>query len=316
MAVNLIDNNFKDIETGKTLMDSLKEIDIPKYKKWYKRYGIDTPLYDILWITDMKDKIYKDINDSDLMDSSKRLEFEGLARILLAINKTRYKKYAKALFVESKEIQKQINNEKGNQQMTEEDKKTYIDYKTIVDIRDRLPDNNRDEHMKKLVLSLNTYIPPLRVNIPTMLIWKKDELPPNDNNNYLWVHSNGDINFVINYDKITRYNDKNMELLPLNDYRFMEGTKMKKILLDSIERYPRKYVIEKNEGQSMTPQEYYYFLRRAAHWPITQTMLRKAYVNHYYNISPKMNINEKKLLAKHMRHTISTATLNYESVNI
>jgi hypothetical protein len=47
----------------------------------------------------------------------------------------------------------------------------------------------------------------------------------------------------------------------------------------------------------------------------SQNTLRKAYINHFYNL-PKTNINDHKAIAFRMRHSYSTASENYVKLNI
>jgi len=47
----------------------------------------------------------------------------------------------------------------------------------------------------------------------------------------------------------------------------------------------------------------------------SQNTLRKAYINHFYNL-PKTNINDHKAIANRMRHSYSTASENYVKINI
>jgi hypothetical protein len=86
MAVKMIDSNFKSIVTGKKSILDLKHNDACKYKKWYNLYDIKSPVEDIRWIPEYRDIISDDINKSNSKESSKRMEFESLARILLGAN--------------------------------------------------------------------------------------------------------------------------------------------------------------------------------------------------------------------------------------
>lgn len=316
MAVKMIDSNFKSIVTGKKSILDLKHNDACKYKKWYNLYDIKSPVEDIRWIPEYRDIISDDINKSNSKESSKRMEFESLARILLAINKKKNKKYSKDLFLKGKEIQKNINHLKENQIMSDDEKYNYLDYKTLVKIRDRLPDKTYKDHLKKLVLALNTYIPPLRINLPNMIFWESEDMPPHDNNNYLWVdYEDDDIYYVINNDKVSKNHDR--EVLLFEDTNFMEGAKMTKMIFDSLSRFPRKYVLQCEFSKTpLNRRQYYSLLQSAAGHPINQNILRKAYINHYHNIVPKLSIFHKKLLAKYMRHSLPTAQLNYEYVNV
>ena len=54
-----------------------------------------------------------------------------------------------------------------------------------------------------LILALNTYIPPLRLNLINMEFHRERKAPPsNIQTNYLWEKTTGKWVIVLNYDKI------------------------------------------------------------------------------------------------------------------
>ena len=319
MTVRLIDNNFRLIETQKTTMDELKDFDQIKYKQWHAKYGIKTDLNDITWIEQYKKIIYDDTHNSPLKESSKRMHLESLARILLGINKSKHKKLAKQIFLEGIEIQNTINQEKENQIMDEDDKSKYTNLKTLRRIQECMPDTTKEDNMKKIAISLNVLIPPLRNNLNDMLIWTQEGKPPIDSNNYMIIRPDY-VSYIINYDKVSKDGEQ-VELL-FKDRLYMEGVKMANLMIDSLKRFPRKYVIENNKGAPHSHQSFHKMLQKAAERPINQNMLRKAYINYYYSgiqrngFYIKMSIKEKTELAMYMRHTKSTAERNYEFVNV
>jgi len=320
MSIQLIDNNekFDKIKTNLRSDKNLKPINKNIYKKLLSVFKPDKQ-NNILWIGPAKDKIYDYIKKLDLSPASKRIYYETLAHILLMINKTKYKEYSKMLFLEGLNIQTKINKHNDKQEATEAETNKLIRFNDLVKLRQLyLTEFNKDEsniknNMISLILSLNTLLPPLRLDWLKMKLYKGKDEPKNKKHNYLWLN-NDKYKIIINTDKMS--NKKGGSILDITDINndYIKGHEITKILNESFKALKRTYVLVQltDKKLNMEPSTYNYLLEEATRRQITNNILRKSYINYYYNeFKPKLNLEAKKQISTYMRNTTGTAEQNY-----
>ena len=327
MSVQKIDNNviFDSIITGikteQELKDAGSKIVNTYYKNFKNKLKIDSNgMLD--WVPENIDKIIKICNNGNKL-SSIRIMLEALSNLLLLINKNKYKQLCKDLFIKGINIQKNIDEVKGDQEYTESEDAAKIDFIDLVELRRKYKNMKGDKnHIIYLLLCLNTYMPPLRLeylNTDTEAITFG-----NNQANYITDH---DINIdtdtmmlYINKDKVS--NKVGPVELPFKDYKskngikFIFGDKMRKILRDSYITKPRKYVLSSfyDMNAPMSVNSYYRILNTIIGKPVNQNAIRKAYINYYYNQDLKLTINDKDIIAKYMRNSANVAEKIYKKV--
>jgi hypothetical protein len=157
--------------------------------------------------------------------------------------------------------------------------------------------NKRNEDidiMNKLLLSMYTLIPPVRVDYYATHIVKNGEEPETDN--YI-VLKDGYAELVIRKYKTSRkHGEIRHPILPEELYS---------IIVQSLKEYPRKYLFENNR-KPFTPNGFCKWssvtLEKLFGVELTLTMIRHIYISSL-ELS-KMTVEEKKNIGKLMGHTI------------
>jgi len=138
---------------------------------------------------------------------------------------------------------------------------------------------------------------------------------------------------VINQDKVSHHEKAKgvRGIYPLKDEiinktyntQITDGAGLMEILNDSLTALKRNHVLIKLKDYSIKGTEHLpdsTYNQSILQWLFkprhpSQNVLRKAYINHFYNL-PKTNINDHKAIANRMRHSYSTASENYVKINI
>lgn len=190
----------------------------------------------------------------------------------------------------------------------------YIPFDQLVLMRDSMVDwwVVHNDHMKYIRLCMNTYIPPLRLELQDMKYKFSYDEPindPTDQNNYL-VKTPDYLYIVLNHDKVvSKYGQQIFCLDQTNDY--MDCDKLKDILERSFSIMPRSYVIcPKNKpNEPMNNTSFYNLL------PCNQNILRQSYHTYYEKIyRPSLTNADLMDLANRMRHSLNTARAVYIKV--
>ena len=143
MSILKIDDNakFMDILTGlkteQELKDGASKIIISNYNFFKKSLKIDSN-EELEWINDNIQEIINLSNNGK--ESSRRIRLEALANILLFINKNKYKQLSKSLFLKGKDIQKNIDEQKGNQEYNVNELDALINFEDLEMLRDHYKD--------------------------------------------------------------------------------------------------------------------------------------------------------------------------------
>lgn len=190
------------------------------------------------------------------------------------------------------------NNNVLNNQPNEKQESANISFKDIEKIRDELEDGS-DE---KLLLSLYTYIPPLRGgDFKKVRIYKTE--PKNDEGNYIVLNKN--VLILNDYKTDKHYGTNKIEL---ND-------KLMKQIKISLDKKPRQYLFIKKDGNLYDGNSWNVvairILKKLIHPNFTFNMLRHIYIS-----QKELNINEKTLkergeIARKMGHSVNTQLKYY-----
>jgi len=334
-----IPSRFNAIKTGLKTMTSLKKHEKERYSVWYNYFkdtgSLKLPKQknDILWV----DKHWKTIEtyitsnygQADQKHSTYRNHLEGLANILLAINKVKHKENVRNMFVVGLELQKGIDDKREDNELTESERANFICFENIIEERTKLDDawrkdvKNAKLNMFHLILAFNSYIPPLRLNLIDMEIHRDRKEPPsNVETNYLWEKTPGKWSIVINYDKIEhRRVDKGLgrEIFDLSDEiaGVTNGKKLNTIINDSLKALKREYVLVgiRSTHSPMGKSSYNQALASIFKpQKPTQNIFRKSYINYWHK--KNLSTNKLKEIARRMRHTLGVALSAYKKVDI
>ena len=314
MEIKKLDTEiFDTIKTGiKTISDLTRPVQINFINKINKKFDKKG----LLWIQDDVEKIINYIKDSDIKDSSKRVNYEALANSLLAIDKNKNKEHARKLFTMSLEIQTKINNNNKSQII----EKDSIKFQELTKQRNELFKNRNKgfkTHMLYLITAINTYLPPLRLDYTG-----KHAIQINGTENSI-TKKGKDYILKITKDKVS-HRLGSVELNICKDHvsefkkkKYINGSKICSILNQSLKLYPRKYIFSGliNKNKPMSATTYNNLLKEIFNKSVTQNQIRKAFINHYYKPIYKFNINDKEIISKYMRHSPTTAYNNYVKIN-
>jgi len=312
------ENVFGAIKTGITDIKEMPLIIQKTYNNWMNRMDIREK--NMLWVGDDPYAIIDMIKKSNLKMTSKRIHFESLANILLAIDKNKFKNFVKNLYTVGIVIQQNVPQ--GENEMTESETKNYVSYEDICNVRNSIHHNiSLKNNIIHLILSLNTYIPPLRLDYLGMEV-KYSKEPPSLNDktktNYWWIDENTDnMSIVLNKDKVGR------GILPIKDFvskfshlTYINGYEIKKIVEESLHLYPRTYLLcsPKNKDVPLGMTTYNSLIRQVLHKDAKQNIFRKAFINYWHDSKQMLNHSELKIIAEYMRHSLSTAMSTYKKI--
>jgi hypothetical protein len=327
MSIQKIDNDtkFNEIKTGlrteQELKDAASKIIYSNYLFFKKSLNIDNN-GELEWIREHKQSIIELANTGK--EASRRVRLEALANILLFINKTKYKQLAKSLFLKGKEIQKNIDEEKGEQEYNVNELNAMIDFDDLVHLREHYKDlEGYKNEMIYLILCLNTYMPPLRLeylhnNERDAIKFGNTDL----NRNFITENMDGkdDMELHIGNDKVVSKVGP-VDLL-FCDYKsrngsvFIKGNIVRDVIRKSYWKTPREYVITSigNPTKPMSVTSYYRLLKEVVGGTTNQNAIRKSYINYWYNQDKKLTLNDKKIISKYMRNSPAVAESNYKKV--
>ena len=315
---NINDNEYKNELEKKTIIsyisnfntNSTLKTDIKTFDQLYK---YRQHIYD--YQVNRYDK--KDISGISL---SKYLYLLGMLLLYYNPFKLSVRILSNSIIQHSNDIQKHYQQDKYNNNVMSDNYvsmtdliKQRDDIKHIIDLD--LKDYNKENHnthMKYLKLCLNTYLPPLRLELLNMKYKVCNDEPKTDKkdtNNYLCYYDNV-YYIVINHDKVVkRYGQEIFKLDVNNDY--INCDVIKDILNRSFLLYPRKYVFTsyKDTTKPMNKVSYTNMLSCG------QNILRQSYHTYYEKeYKPSLTNEQLKDIAKWMRHSLDTARSIYIKV--
>jgi len=270
--------------------------------------------------------------------SSLRNHLEALANILLAVDKNAYKEVVRPMFNFTLTIQQRIDKTKEDSLLSEKDLANFVTYEEVVSRRDEMEKewmkdpSNLKLNIYHMVLAVNTYVPPLRLDWLDMNIYPPRKVikkradpstlppPPEDLENYLWEEKEGQWAVVINADKIEakrKSRDLPRQIMRLNDdiEGVTNGKRLNELINTSLTYASRNYVlVGVKTGQEMGDTGYNAALA-AMFKPRkpTQNTLRKAYINYWHR--KELSTGKLKEIAHRMRYTLFVAMESYRKIN-
>ena len=170
---------------------------------------------------------------------------------------------------------------------------------------------NHNIHMTYLKLCLNTYIPPLRLELLRMKYITVNDINdiPTDDVNYICLYDNM-YHIVINKDKVINKYGKQIYKLD-HDNNYMNCTELTNILNKSFLLFPREYIfVPYNKPNIYLNNVSYNHLINA-----NQNLLRQSYHTYYTNeCNPRLTNKEISDMCLKMRHSVSTANRIYNKI--
>lgn len=204
--------------------------------------------------------------------------------------KTAYQQWYDAFKdVHTKIDEKYKKNEPSDKQVA-----GYVPYDEIVKKRDGL-EKGSDE---RLLLSVYTYIPPLRCDFNAIRVFE-DEKPSSDKNYILLNSKENKAHMILQEFKTAQKMDKYEKELP-------EALVIE--IKDSLFKNPRNYLFQDREGKPYRASSYNKWANRVLFRlfgrHLTISLIRHSYINSLdFN---KLTVEEKENIAKDMTHTIGT----------
>lgn len=348
---------FDEIKTGVTTSAGLKKHERERYSVWYNHFWetnreiVSPTKANILWVGDHWRTILAYIHETyDPPKSSGntlRNHLEGLANVLLAIDKTKFKEATRPMFNLGLTTQQIIDKANEDSKLDDEDLKNYVSYSKLTAMRNhyetlwRADPKDLKLNIYHLLLAVNTYIPPLRLDWLDMHVYPPRLVdgrpakpptgpvaaPPEDSNNYLWESTPGEWSIVMNHDKIENKREQRglaRQIMPLKDDipGITDGKRLNGIINDSLRDAPRNYVLVgvRDKTRPM-PASGFGSAMLAMFKPKKplQNLLRKAYINHVHRMKLNgMELPERTLkeVANRMRHTLEVARGSYRKINL
>ena len=138
---------FNSIKTDIKTITTLKKHEQQVYNVWFNHFHglgemVPTHKGPIQWIADNHAKVEKYIRDTYVepkyKTSSMRNHLEGLANILLAIDKDKFKEIVRPMFNFTLTIQQRIDKTKEDSLLSEKDLANFVTYDEVVARRDEI----------------------------------------------------------------------------------------------------------------------------------------------------------------------------------
>lgn len=211
--------------------------------------------------------------------------------------KQQEQKHYDAWFQAFQEIHAQIDEKYKRNEPSERQALGFVPYEEIVAKRDTLEKGAYD----RLLLSLYTYIPPLRADWNRVRIYISPDVPSNiKEENYVIIDEKQKIGKLIlkEFKTASTHNHYEKEL----------PSPLVSEILSNIERDPRDFIFQDRNGSPYRPSSYTKWanrtLQRLFARPLTISLIRHAYINTLdFNT---LTVQEKELIAHDMAHTIGT----------
>jgi len=262
------------------------------------------------WIAKNHKKIYEYITTHYTNKNTLKGHISVLAGILRALDtlpliQKRYSKIATELCLE-------LQDESKKQELLPQRKENFVFFQDIVKRREQFRElflndkTNNKYNLSWVLLSLNTYQPPIRMEYKDMQI--VDALPKNKKQNYL-LHKNGKYYVVIRNDKVIKSHKAAQFELP---------QELNNVINTSLEAFPRKYILStQRDGDRPIGKQGFESLLRQCFSPqrVTVDILRSAYITHFYS-DPRKTLKDKDELALLMRHSAKIAEREYHKIDI
>lgn len=199
--------------------------------------------------------------------------------------KTEYEEWVK----EFTEMDKQVADRYKENAPTKKQLEGFVAYPDILKKRDSLEDGT-DE---KLLLSLYTYIPPLRADFGRVAIYE-ESVSEKERKEENYIYDNSQL-VLRRYKTAKSYKEYSKDL----------PKELIKQIKDSLKKHPRKFLFTMRDGEPMLKNTYTKWcnrvLARLFGRPLTVSLIRHSYINTLdFN---KLTIKEKEEIAADMTHS-------------
>jgi BMFP domain-containing protein YqiC len=312
------------VMTTKLTTSELSKAYSDNVKSWFKNSGIHTKypnasLDDLQWVVDGHDIINEYINkpitkikdgkivSSPRKDQTIRANLNTLCQIFKKLKlDNMYDIYIKKVDTFVKKIQK--DNE--NNPLTGDHLDNFVEWSNILLKRDQLKKRylkdktNNYNNLSYVAYCLMTYQPPIRSEYCDMKIIHKSKDNNKSDNFYLITEKRNTV--IINTDKVSSHIGSVKNIINSDD--------LKSIIKDSLEQYPRKYILSvvSNGELPMKYSSYYELLLepfKNENKKVSVDIFRKSFLTKFYSKvqQPKL----EKQIAKKMRHSADTARSYY-----
>ena len=174
-----------------------------------------------------------------------------------------------------------------------------------MDIMNSIKILNWTDYMRFLILALCTMQPPLRKSVYHGLKFLTNANKNNKKDNYLLLQKDLPSYFIINKDKVSKYDKfKTPESMHIP----IENKDLVNMLWNSYKKVKRDYVFCKDD---LTPYTMMSFTKNLLETPfdLNFNILRSSYITEFYNGHQSMK--ERDALARKMRHHSNVAYKNY-----
>jgi hypothetical protein len=323
-----VKSKFSNVKTMIKTEDELKEVmgvHFPKYVTIWNLVKPSSPRSDITFIGKQISLVVKKIcgHYADSPDSTKVSMMSALANILLAIDKIKFNHIVRHLFVEAKNLQKKVVIQNKDNKLSDRDVMNVVCFEDLEKQLENIwnftqahPNYRQRRYiLMGLILALNTLIPPMRLDWLDVRFTKRKP-PKKSQQNWLYEKRKGQYVLVLNHDKVSgRIGGLTYDLkddIP----SITDGDRLNKMIMKSLEWWPRSYVLEGEKSGKPLRVSTYNSALSACFLPKrpTQNLIRKIYINSMY--SKNLSENVKEQIAKRMRHSTAIANTAYRKVDM
>ena len=191
-----------------------------------------------------------------------------------------------------KDVHKKIDHQYKLNEPSEKQKKAFVSFDQIIKKRDELESGSKE----KLILSMYTYLPPLRSDFNEVYLYKEKPVKSNYSN---YIYFGQTPMLILNEYKTVRKNDVFQKELPNELYQEIEK---------SLKKEPRDWLFMDRDGKPYKENSYNRWVNRTLkklfNKPLTISLIRHSYINSLdFN---KLTVIEKENIAKDMAHTVNT----------
>lgn len=225
-----------------------------------------------------------------------------------------------------KEYTKKLNEKEKHNLQSENEKKYFMSYVELNELKKFYSDykNNLELMNRFLLLSMLTDQPPLRTSTyytMKLIIDNENNIILDKKTNYIFVrndNANYSGYYYIQNDKHSNNTHIKKKRAQNNDENDEGKIEISHVLAENIYK---SYFIKQRENMFYSINNYHDMIsllrRTTKNEGLTFNMCRSAYKNHFHIIHNKnTSVLEKELLAKQMRHSTSTAEINYYKVDV
>ena len=212
------------------------------------------------------------------------------------------------------ELKLKVEEADAENQLDEKEQENYRDQDFFMKILNDIEPSklSKTEHFKYLLLALMVWQPTLRTNYYHTAIFIDSLAKVKDNNeNYIFLDKEANkAAYIVQKDKVSNTTIYRI-YSHLNNIEISDS-KLKTLLFNSFQQYPRKYLFEINE-HPVTSNTILNYLRSITRVDkINVDIMRSSYITNYYKNN--LSYRSRDLLAKKMRHSVNTAIVSYNKI--